>query len=90
MTIEEANAAALRASMAGDLAALKQALATRSEAIRELVADAPSEALASRIRCAIEAGNFLTHDLRGIHGRLTQLRSVAATEPIDPRVKVSG
>ena len=90
MTIEEANAAALRASMAGDLAALKQALAARSDAIRELVAAEPSEALASRIRCAIEAGNFLAQDLRGIHGRLTQLRSVAATEPVNPYIKVSG
>ncbi|MBZ5602915.1 MAG: hypothetical protein LAO79_11465 [Acidobacteriia bacterium] len=90
MTIEEVNAASLRASMAGDLDALKRTLQDRAGAIRELLQTEPSEALAARIRGAIEAGEFVAQDLRGICGRIAQLRSGVADVPAARHFAVEG
>ncbi len=90
MTIEEANAAALRASMAGDLEGLRRAIEDRAPAIRDLLREEPSEALASRIRCAIEAGDFIAKDLRVIQGRIAHLRSSLSSGPAEPKITVRG
>ena len=91
MTLEEANAAALLASMSGDLEALGIALRERGEAIRELLGSAPSEELISRVRNAIGAGEFVDRDLRGVKGRVAVLRSALATECVtDPAVDLHG
>jgi hypothetical protein len=73
MTIEEANARALIASMSGDLDALKEALDTRRDVIRELVQSEPTHQLASRLRNAIGAGNFIGEDLRALQRRRVNL-----------------
>jgi divalent metal cation (Fe/Co/Zn/Cd) transporter len=70
MTIEQANAAALQASMTGDLEALHRALAERREAIRELAGGEASPELLSRVRSAIGAGEFIAKDLGDLKERL--------------------
>ena len=91
MTIEQANAAAVAASTAGDLDALEQALSDRAEAIRELLESPPSEELASRLRSAIGAGEFIERDLRALQGRIAQLRSgLAAGYASDPAIDIVG
>jgi len=91
MTIEQANAAALAASMAGDLGALKRALSDRAAAILELLQSAPSEELAMRVRNAIHAGEFVHRDLCAIQARVEQLRSGLAPEPVaDPHIDLRG
>ena len=72
MSIEQANAAALKASMAGDLEALKRALAERAAAIAELLREEPSGKLLSRVRNAINAGDFIGQDLRALKGRMAE------------------
>ncbi len=73
MTIEQANAAALKASREGDLGALKLALQDRRGAIKELLQSAPSVELAARVRNAISAGEFVKEDMRGIKASIVHI-----------------
>jgi hypothetical protein len=91
MTMEEANARALAASMSGEIKALTCALADRAEALNELLQSEPSEQLAVRIRNAIAAGEFIERDLHALKGRITQVRSVLLTRSAaDPVIDCLG
>ena len=91
MTLEEANAAALVASMSGDLQGLEIALRERGAAIRELLESAPSEQVIARVRNAIGAGEFVDRDLRGLKGRIVALRSALGAECVrDSTVDLRG
>ncbi len=63
MSIELANAAALAAVCAGDMAALEKALGARREAIGLLKHQPASEQLAQRMRAAIEGGRAIQNEL---------------------------
>jgi hypothetical protein len=74
MTIEEINAAALKATLEGDFETLEAMVIERQRAIEELIKGEPSEEKASRIRNAINAGEFLQRDLREIRMRIGSLQ----------------
>lgn len=63
MSIEQANAEALAAARAGDMAALEKALCARREAIGDLERQPASVQLAQRMREAIEAGRAIQNAL---------------------------
>ena len=86
MTLEEASAAALAASMSGDLEGLERALGARGVAIQELLQERPSEQVAMRLKNAIGAGEFVRRDLRALRGRITVLQAALRTGDATPGV----
>jgi hypothetical protein len=70
MTIEEINAVALDASIAGDLETLKAALNHRAAAIEELLRNQPAQ---ERILNAIRAGQVIAQHLHALRASMSRI-----------------
>jgi hypothetical protein len=70
MTVPQATYWACSAAAAGDLDALKQALAARAGAIAALVASPPSVELEGLLQQAIDAGTALGRDIAAMKRRM--------------------